>query len=40
MKKIISILCVVAMMLSFTTICANAWAVSDNEGYDDEFESL
>lgn len=28
------------MMLSFTTICANAWAVSDNEGYDDEFESL
>lgn len=40
MKKIISILCIVAMMLSFTTICANAWAVSDNEGYDDEFESL
>ncbi len=40
MKKIISVLCIVAMMLSFTTICANAWAVSNKEGYDDEFEPL
>ena len=40
MKKIISILCIVAMMMSFTTICANAWTVSGNEGYDDEFEPL
>ena len=37
MKKIISVLCVVALMLSFTTICASAWSISDNEGYDDEF---
>ena len=40
MKKIISILCIVAMMLSYATICANAWEISDNEGYDDEFNPL
>ncbi|MBQ8860659.1 MAG: dockerin type I repeat-containing protein [Ruminococcus sp.] len=40
MKKIISILCIVAMMLSFTTICANAWAISDKEGEDYDFEPL
>ena len=40
MKKIISVLCIVAMMLSFTTICANAWAISDKEGEDYEFEPL
>ncbi len=40
MKKIFSVLCIVALMLSFTTICANAWEISDNEGYDDEFDPL
>lgn len=40
MKKIISILCIVAMMMSFTTICANAWAISDKEGEDYDFEPL